>query len=112
MKVGIAPLAALGVAVFATACGEDEVDSADPSSLEGVPWVLSAGLDVEAGDEASRSATVAGGRVAGSTACTLFTARTGWTATRSRSAGSHRREWRARRRPTRPSASTSLPSGG
>ena len=37
------------------ACGEEEVSSADPSSFEGIPWVLASGVDVE-GRRTSRRA--------------------------------------------------------
>jgi heat shock protein HslJ len=42
VRLVIAPLAALGV-LGAAACGEDEASPADPSALEGTPWVLASG---------------------------------------------------------------------
>jgi heat shock protein HslJ len=44
------------------------------TSLEGVPWVLASGLDVEGWEETAPSATFADGTVAGSTGCNRFTA--------------------------------------
>ena len=41
--------------------------------LEGIPWVVASGLDVEGWEEAAPSATFEGGRVAGSTGCNRFT---------------------------------------
>jgi heat shock protein HslJ len=46
----------------------------DAAALEGVPWVLASGLDVEGWEEAPPSATFEGGTVAGSTGCNRFTA--------------------------------------
>jgi heat shock protein HslJ len=47
---------------------------AGASSLEGVPWVLASGLDVEGWEEVAPGATFEEGRVAGSTGCNRFTA--------------------------------------
>jgi heat shock protein HslJ len=58
----------------AVACGEDEGSSPDPSSLQGIPWVLASGVSVEGWEEAAPSATFEGGTVAGSTGCNRFTA--------------------------------------
>ena len=43
------------------------------SALEGTPWVLASGLDVEGWEEAAPSATFEDGRVAGSTGCNRYT---------------------------------------
>jgi heat shock protein HslJ len=43
--------------------------------LEGVPWIVSAGLDVAGWESLAPSATFADGTVAGSTGCNRFTAR-------------------------------------
>jgi heat shock protein HslJ len=65
-------LLTLGLAV---ACGgDDEEGSADDSSLEGVPWVLASGLDVEGWEGVAPSATFADGTVGGSTGCNRYTA--------------------------------------
>ncbi len=45
----------------------------DVAPLEGIPWVLASGLDVEGWEEAAPSATFEGGRVAGSTGCNRYT---------------------------------------
>ena len=74
MKFVIAPLAALLAMTSGLACGEDEGSSADPMTLEGVPWILVSGLDVAGWEEVAPSATFEGGSVAGSTGCNAFTA--------------------------------------
>lgn len=66
MRLVIAPLAALVVLGAATACGEDEASPADPSALEGTPWVLASGVDVEGWEDVAPSATFAAGMVSGS----------------------------------------------
>jgi heat shock protein HslJ len=43
------------------------------AALEGVPWVLASGLEVEGWEEAPPSATFEDGRVAGSTGCNRYT---------------------------------------
>ena len=43
------------------------------AALEGIPWVLASGLDVEGWEESAPSATFEDGRVAGSTGCNRFT---------------------------------------
>jgi heat shock protein HslJ len=70
----VVSVAALLVLASGTACGEDEVGSADPPSLQGVPWVLASGLDVEGWEEVAPSATFEDDRVSGSTGCNRFTA--------------------------------------
>jgi heat shock protein HslJ len=71
MRLLVGPVAAL--LVFAAAgCGGGEDEPADPSALEGVPWVLASGVDVEGWEAASPSASFDGGRVAGSTGCNQF----------------------------------------
>jgi heat shock protein HslJ len=72
VRLAIAPLAALIVLGAAAACGEDEASPADPSSLEGTPWVLASGVDVEGWEGVAPSATFADGRVSGSTGCNRF----------------------------------------
>jgi heat shock protein HslJ len=72
VRLVLAPLAALMVLGAAAACGEDEASSADPSALEGTPWVLAAGVEVEGWEGVAPSATFADGRVSGSTGCNRF----------------------------------------
>jgi heat shock protein HslJ len=71
-------LAGLLVVATAAGCGGDEDGDgdnvADASSIEGVPWVLSSGVDVAGWEEVAPSATFEGGRIAGSTGCNRFTA--------------------------------------
>ena len=74
MRLVIAPLAALLAMASGLACGDDDGSSADPSALQGLPWVLVSGLDVEGWEETAPSATFEDGRVAGSTGCNQFTA--------------------------------------
>jgi heat shock protein HslJ len=70
-------LSLAGLLAFATVagCGGEDGDgsAADPSSIEGVPWVLAAGIDVEGWDEVAPTATFEDERVAGSTGCNRFT---------------------------------------
>ena len=55
-------------------CGSDgDGAAADPSSIEGVPWVLVEGIDVEGWEEVAPSIVFEDGRVAGSTGCNRFT---------------------------------------
>jgi heat shock protein HslJ len=72
VRLVIAPLAALVVLGAATACGEDEASSADPSALEGTPWVLASGVDVQGWEDVAPSAMFAEGMVSGSTGCNRF----------------------------------------
>ena len=74
MRLVIAPLAALLAMASGLACGDDDGSSADPSALQGLPWVLVSGLDVEGWEETAPSATFEEGRLAGSTGCNQFTA--------------------------------------
>ena len=66
----VALLLALGLAA---GCGGDDGEGGDAASFVGVPWVLSAGVDVGAGGTAP-SATFTNQTVAGSTGCNQFTA--------------------------------------
>ena len=67
---------ALGLVVGG--CGGDDEDESEPqaeaAALEGVPWVLSSGLDVEGWEQAAPSVTFEDGTVGGSTGCNRFTA--------------------------------------
>ncbi|MGH3038493.1 MAG: META domain-containing protein, partial [Gaiellaceae bacterium] len=72
MRLVLAPLGALLVLGAAAACGEDEASPADPSALEGTPWVLASGVDVEGWEDVAPSATFADGMVTGSTGCNRF----------------------------------------
>jgi heat shock protein HslJ len=70
-------LSLAGLLAIATVggCGSDDGDGAagDPSSIEGVPWVLVEGIDVEGWEEVAPSIMFEGGRVAGWTGCNRFT---------------------------------------
>lgn len=71
MKSGLPLLAALLASAVVGGCGGDEEESAaDPSSLEGVPWVLVSGVDVD-GWEASAPSIRFGedGTASGSSGC-------------------------------------------
>ena len=68
MRLAVAPLAFV-VAVLLAGCGGDEESSSDVSSLEGVPWVLSGGIDVAGWEEAAPNMTFEDGAVTGSTGC-------------------------------------------
>jgi heat shock protein HslJ len=62
------------IAASAAGCGNDDGESADASSLEGVPWVLVDGIDVEGWEDAAPSATFESERVSGSTGCNRYNA--------------------------------------
>ena len=84
MKPALPLLAALLVSAAVGGCGGDEEESAaDPSSLEGVPWVLVSGVDVDGWEAVAPSLTLEDGQASGSS---------GWTRSRGRRAGA----WRAR----------------
>ena len=70
MRLAVAPLAALLVLVAAGGCGGGDEPTSDPSSVEGVPWVLVSGVDVD-GWEASAPSISFGedGTASGSSGC-------------------------------------------
>jgi len=72
MHAAAASLALLLALGLAAGCGGDD-DGAAVDSFVGVPWVLSAGVDLGAGGTAP-SATFTDKAVAGSTGCNQFTA--------------------------------------
>ena len=72
MRPVVAPLVVAVVAAFVVGCGGDDAGSGDVSSLEGVPWVLTAGIDVEGWEAFAPSATFEAGRVTGSTGCNSY----------------------------------------
>ena len=72
MRLAVAPLAALLLLGAAAACGGDEEASADPSTLEGIAWVLTSGVDVEGWEDVAPTARFADGMISGSTGCNRF----------------------------------------
>ena len=77
MHRAAASLALTLVLGLVAGCGDDDDASepqADAAALEGVPWVLSSGLDVEGWEQAAPSVTFEDGTVGGSTGCNRFTA--------------------------------------
>jgi heat shock protein HslJ len=73
MQPALPLLAALLAAAVVGGCGGDEEESAaDPSSLEGVPWVLVSGVDVDGWETVAPSLTFEGGQVSGSSGCNQF----------------------------------------
>jgi heat shock protein HslJ len=56
------------------ACGEDDSTEPEGPSFEGVPWLLSSGIDVAGRRAVAPSATFANGTVGGSTGCNRYTA--------------------------------------
>ncbi len=72
MRAAVIPLVA-AVAALAAGCAGDEERSTEVASLEGVPWVLVAGNDVEGSDEASvPSATFDSGGLSGRGVCNSY----------------------------------------
>jgi heat shock protein HslJ len=70
--VGLAwPVVLVVLAALLAGCADDS-GSTDPSSLDGVPWVHVAGVDVEGWEEAPPSATFEDGRLTGSTGCNRY----------------------------------------
>ena len=69
MRLAVAPLALILAVVPLAGCGGGDESSADSSSLEGVPWVLAGGIDVENWEEAAPSMMFEDGKVTGSTGC-------------------------------------------
>ena len=73
MKSALPLLAAL-LASAALGCGGDEEEgAADPSSLEGVPWVLASGVDVDGWEAVAPSLTFEDGQASGSSGCNQLT---------------------------------------
>jgi heat shock protein HslJ len=72
VRLAVAPLALAVVGALVTGCGGDDGGGADASSLEGVPWVLTAGIEVEGWEDAAPSASFDEGRVSGSTGCNRY----------------------------------------
>ena len=73
MKSALPLLAALLMSAVAGGCGGDEEESAaDPSSLEGVPWVLVSGVDVDGWEAVAPSLTFEDGQASGSSGCNQF----------------------------------------
>jgi heat shock protein HslJ len=66
-------LVALLVLGFAAGCGGDDDGGEEGSSLTGVPWILSGGLDVGGWEAAPPTATFTGDTVAGFTGCNRYT---------------------------------------
>ena len=98
-------LLALGLAA---GCGGDAGSSSDPATLEGVAWVLQAGLDVDGWEAVAPDATFEAETVERVDRLQpLQRGRTPWTETRSRSACSRRPEWPVRLQPTPSSSPTS-----
>jgi heat shock protein HslJ len=72
VRPAVAPLFAAFAVALAAGCGDDDANVADVSSLEGVPWVLVAGIDVEGWETAAPSASFEDGRMTGSTGCNTY----------------------------------------
>ncbi|HET9666954.1 MAG TPA: META domain-containing protein, partial [Desertimonas sp.] len=70
MRLAVAPLAALFVLVAAGGCGGDDEAASDPSAVEGVPWVLVSGVDVDGWEESAPSISFGeDGAASGSSGC-------------------------------------------
>jgi heat shock protein HslJ len=70
VRLAVAPLAALLVLVAAGGCGGDDEAASDPSAVEGVPWVLVSGVDVDGWEDAPPSISFGeDGTASGSSGC-------------------------------------------
>jgi heat shock protein HslJ len=73
VKSALPLLAALLASAVVGGCGGDEEESAaDPSSLEGVPWVLVSGVDVDGWEAVAPTLTFEDGQASGSSGCNQF----------------------------------------
>jgi heat shock protein HslJ len=73
VKSALPLLAALLASTVVGGCGgDDEESAADPSSLEGVPWVLVSGVDVDGWEAVAPSLTFEDGQASGSSGCNQF----------------------------------------
>ncbi len=72
MRLAAAPLVLAVAAALAGGCGDEEGSVADVSSLAGVPWVLSSGIDVDGWEMVAPSATFEDGRMTGSNGCNVY----------------------------------------
>ena len=72
MRPAVAPLVVTAFVVLVAGCGGEDSSVGDVSSLEGVPWVLAAGIDVEGWETAAPSASFEDGRITGSTGCNRY----------------------------------------
>lgn len=73
MKLVSASFSLVLALALTAACGGG-ADEAAPGSLEGVPWVLRAGVEVDGWEAVAPTATFADGTVAGSSGCNRYTA--------------------------------------
>ena len=73
MRAVVMPCAFL-IALGLAGCGDDDETVKDAASFVGVPWVLSAGIDVDGWESVAPSATFTDTTVGGSTGCNRFTA--------------------------------------
>lgn len=75
MRAGVAPFLAAVVAVFVAGCGAaEEASNASTTELEGVPWVLTAGLDGKDWAQGVPSVTFQARRLGGFTGCNSYDA--------------------------------------
>jgi heat shock protein HslJ len=72
VRPGVAPFLLAVVAVLVAGCGAEDVSSAGAPSLEGVPWVLTAGIDVEGWHETPPSVSFGPRRMGGWTGCNEY----------------------------------------
>ena len=80
----VAPVSLLLALTLAAACGDDDDDDDDGGdddaneeealSLEGTPWLLSSGIDVDGWEAVAPSAAFEAGTVSGSSGCNRFNA--------------------------------------
>ncbi len=71
MRLVVAALGALLLVQVAVGCGGGD-DSSDPSSFEGIPWVLSSGVEVSGWETVAPSVLFEDGRFGGSSGCNRY----------------------------------------
>jgi heat shock protein HslJ len=72
VRPAVAPLVLAIVAVLVAGCGDDDAGGTDVAALDGVPWALTAGIDVDGWEAFAPSVSFEGGMVSGSTGCNRY----------------------------------------
>jgi heat shock protein HslJ len=72
MRSAVGPLVAAAVSVLVAGCGDEQGGGAGAPSLQGTPWVLSGGIDVEGWERFAPSLTFGPERFGGFTGCNQY----------------------------------------